>query len=180
MHISIHALREEGDISYRIHARKSVLFLSTPSARRATRPQRRLSGRRDISIHALREEGDPHINGVSSSPKRISIHALREEGDRSARRQNTGWSNFYPRPPRGGRPAQLRAGYIFHGISIHALREEGDHHGREYVRHLRPNFYPRPPRGGRPSSNARPVEGEKFLSTPSARRATSIDTSGII
>ena len=35
------------------------------------------------------------------------------------------------------------------------------------------NFYPRPPRGGRPISNAAPVGvGAEFLSTPSARRAT--------
>ena len=34
----------------------------------------------------------------------ISIHALREEGDgrSAARRYFSG--NFYPRPPRGGRP----------------------------------------------------------------------------
>ena len=33
-------------------------FLSTPSARRATVRQSRLSGSYQISIHALREEGD--------------------------------------------------------------------------------------------------------------------------
>ena len=34
------------------------IFLSTPSARRATRPLRPVWPRRGISIHALREEGD--------------------------------------------------------------------------------------------------------------------------
>ena len=34
------------------------LFLSTPSARRATQPWHSLPIRRHISIHALREEGD--------------------------------------------------------------------------------------------------------------------------
>ena len=34
------------------------LFLSTPSARRATRPRRSRLRRQEISIHALREEGD--------------------------------------------------------------------------------------------------------------------------
>ena len=34
------------------------LFLSTPSARRATNSLRTLSHARKISIHALREEGD--------------------------------------------------------------------------------------------------------------------------
>ena len=35
-------------------------------------------------------------------------------------------------------------------------------------------FYPRPPRGGRPASRARGVGTKKFLSTPSARRATCV------
>ena len=34
-------------------------FLSTPSARRATRHPAGRSGGSNISIHALREEGDP-------------------------------------------------------------------------------------------------------------------------
>ena len=43
----------------------NVLFLSTPSARRATRV---ITGRmpgREISIHALREEGDPPRSCIS-------------------------------------------------------------------------------------------------------------------
>ena len=34
--------------------------------------------------------------------------------------------NFYPRPPRGGRPTLLLAAVEEPDISIHALREEGD------------------------------------------------------
>ena len=34
--------------------------------------------------------------------------------------------HFYPRPPRGGRPAGIEMGAFIHNISIHALREEGD------------------------------------------------------
>ena len=56
-------------------------------------------------------------------------------------------------------------------ISIHALREEGDS--------LKPNhksagqyFYPRPPRGGRRWSMRALRQVRRFLSTPSARRAT--------
>ena len=56
---------------------------------------------------------------------------------------------FYPRPPRGGRPAALRPVTPERWISIHALREEGD-------RLMDYCFY----------------ELKKFLSTPSARRAT--------
>ena len=36
-HISIHALREEGDPLVRLYSRHRKRFLSTPSARRATR-----------------------------------------------------------------------------------------------------------------------------------------------
>ena len=39
------------------------------------------------------------------------------------------------------------------------------------------NFYPRPPRGGRHPARHRPVAQQRFLSTPSARRATSISMS---
>ena len=34
--------------------------------------------------------------------------------------------NFYPRPPRGGRPIDQQAEIDSYLISIHALREEGD------------------------------------------------------
>ena len=81
----------------------SSLFLSTPSARRATRGFQRYG------------TGFP-----------ISIHALREEGDRRQRRGCTGGADFYPRPPRGGRHTPSSAPGKAHSISIHALREEGD------------------------------------------------------
>ena len=34
--------------------------------------------------------------------------------------------NFYPRPPRGGRPCPVPNSLSMTMISIHALREEGD------------------------------------------------------
>ena len=57
-------------------------------------------------------------------------------------------SDFYPRPPRGGRPVAGLSDRSSQNISIHALREEGD------MPHPVPavpltDFYPRPPRGGR-------------------------------
>ena len=101
-----------------------------------------------ISIHALREEGD-----VGGDPALglfgISIHALREEGDAGPQLRE--------RPER---------------ISIHALREEGDEEGPKVFR-LKTNFYPRPPRGGRPLTVRLSALPRSFLSTPSARRATS-------
>ena len=56
--ISIHALREEGDSFSCQPCCRTVLFLSTPSARRATWNQLLDQQDRKISIHALREEGD--------------------------------------------------------------------------------------------------------------------------
>ena len=123
-------------------------FLSTPSARRATRAAAFRPPSNGISIHALREEGDPE---------------RQERKDREM--------DFYPRPPRGGRhpvvgqvygygqflstPSARRATRpsktqgLRSEISIHALREEGDPPSRRPVQIL-----------------------WIFLSTPSARRAT--------
>ena len=192
VHISIHALREEGDgfvWGIRLHLRR---FLSTPSARRATVPLSQLPHAWGISIHALREEGDPHRHHLSklaqkflSTPSArratccrpparglspISIHALREEGDLLSSSSTWAFTNFYPRPPRGGRPSRPRSqptwaaflstpsarratGVHFYKddyqfISIHALREEGDILQTRKIL-ARDDFYPRPPRGGR-------------------------------
>ena len=60
---------------------QSPKFLSTPSARRATRSVRGLVFFTWISIHALREEGDPPRAYRGEPEHRIPIHALREEGD---------------------------------------------------------------------------------------------------
>ena len=103
--ISIHALREEGDAA--IAARRP---LSNDFYPRPPRGGRR-GGRRgnplpeSISIHALREEGDSACPKSSRSVKMISIHALREEGDPSQSTLMASSANFYPRPPRGGRPS---------------------------------------------------------------------------
>ena len=56
-------------------------------------------------------------------------------------------------------------------ISIHALREEGDT-GTFAFAGLQRDFYPRPPRGGRLAGGRDDRAAGKFLSTPSARRAT--------
>ena len=56
----------------------------------------------------------------------ISIHALREEGDGSGLPPVYAFWNFYPRPPRGGRPKVFDYYTGALPISIHALREEGD------------------------------------------------------
>ena len=58
-------------------------FLSTPSARRATRPGRCFPADYGISIHALREEGDSFQPPGRPVHLPISIHALRVVGDPS-------------------------------------------------------------------------------------------------
>ena len=147
--ISIHALREEGDLVSTLTQTAQTLFLSTPSARRATNGGTEMEFKNKISIHALREEGDQSHFSTLRQYLHISIHALREEGDRfspsilitidvflstpSARRATIvsgggGFSfcNFYPRPPRGGRLTDPENTCPEWKISIHALREEGD------------------------------------------------------
>ena len=63
---------------------KQAQFLSTPSARRATPFPAGCSGGKKISIHALREEGDVTVVCIFFHLTCISIHALREEGDEFA------------------------------------------------------------------------------------------------
>ena len=80
--ISIHALREEGDVIAVNLCNVTEVFLSTPSARRATVNTASSTRPSSISIHALREEGD-RKQIVQYKDLDISIHALREEGDLS-------------------------------------------------------------------------------------------------
>ena len=105
----------------------------------------------------------------------ISIHALREEGGLSGEWTNKKQGNFYPRPPRGGRRQNFQQNTHGFLISIHALREEGDT-PTGFGTYSNQDFYPRPPRGGRrlQEIDAR-KKARKFLSTPSARRATYIE-----
>ncbi len=58
----------------------SQRFLSTPSGWRAT-----------------------EVVSLRCTVVCISIHALRVEGDPKSRVVDTGWTDFYPRPPGGGR-----------------------------------------------------------------------------
>ena len=146
--ISIHALREEGDDHGFEIQPEAAIFLSTPSARRATPHRLGVVQGQPISIHALREEGDSpfwHINDVAqiflSTPSaRRATHPVggvrAGESDFYPRPPRGGrlvflhvhadGENFYPRPPRGGRPGGQPDALAIQPISIHALREEGD------------------------------------------------------
>ena len=147
--ISIHALREEGDPG-NVPCRRwrSIYFYPRPPRGGRRNFRQTATAKPTISIHALREEGDPALP-VLLRCHTISIHALREEGDRTRRQMVSGSSNFYPRPPRGGRPGLGDKWFQDHQISIHALREEGDHSPASSAP-MALYFYPRPPRGGRP------------------------------
>ena len=128
--ISIHALREEGDLQAAIILSRLSRFLSTPSARRATRGTGERAGRNIfLSTPSARRATPPAAAPVLSM------------------------SDFYPRPPRGGRlplffkPVSL---YIF--LSTPSARRATFH-----LNVFRKCFFP-------------------FLSTPSARRATMCHT----
>ena len=125
----------------------------------------------------------------------LSTPSARRATSASAGRKCPG-SDFYPRPPRGGRHFLWRPRCKAVPISIHALREEGDVI-RALVKKgamaflstpsarrattcpsfrlgLSRYFYPRPPRGGRRRNMLQAMVNEAFLSTPSARRATRV------
>ena len=102
--ISIHALREEGDRYLYCFIADFGVFLSTPSARRAT------------STSSLSRTG---WSGFLSTPS--ARRATLSQGVKSGKSVY-----FYPRPPRGGRQVRHTSLTGNGHISIHALREEGD------------------------------------------------------
>ena len=170
--ISIHALREEGDAVGKDLYLCAFKFLSTPSARRATCPYKHPGSVCAISIHALREEGD-RLSCPCAFAAHISIHALREEGDRRGRPAYRSPRNFYPRPPRGGRPHIVvgQLGFV-QFLSTPSARRATCLPVQSCTSVV--YFYPRPPRGGRPNLPTTGVKRKIFLSTPSARRATDL------
>ena len=127
MVISIHALREEGDSWYAaLHIARSRYFYPRPPRGGRQAALVLALAILTISIHALREEGDflrvsydTHTNAFLSTP------SARRATGRYYNSMST-QSDFYPRPPRGGRPSDSSGPTPSRGISIHALREEGD------------------------------------------------------
>ena len=105
--ISIHALREEGDRFKRDYSLLTTIFLSTPSARRATGQEGVYQHRKEfLSTPSARRA--TYFTSCLPNPQK----------------------DFYPRPPRGGRPDDVFQLGLF-----------------------QIDFYPRPPRGGRQSSH---------------------------
>ena len=126
----------------------STLFLSTPSTRRATftvttRPVKSLFLPTPSTRRATR------VMSLTWDVLAISTHALHEEGDISHMSSGYFHFDFYPRPPRGGRPRDPLDQGRHIGISTHALHEEGDQ-----------------------EIDAASFPAMRFLPTPSTRRAT--------
>ena len=149
-----------------------IEFLSTPSARRATRavmetaqaiknfyPRPPRGGRPRNA--KLEKQSSAFLSTPSarratcaglSRPAgfAISIHALREEGDHEMKCQYAEMQkiSIHALREEGDRPARRRR-ISLPCISIHALREEGDF-GSMVGGLPAGDFYPRPSRGGRP------------------------------
>ena len=147
--ISIHALREEGDADGGIWKLEAKKFLSTPSARRATRPCTRISTTPSDFYPRPPRGGRLAQSAQRSSVMRFLSTPSARRATRAIHGGETFQWNFYPRPPRGGRPMFPEQSVRHEKISIHALREEGDTYRL-----------------------VRLAKFDEFLSTPSARRAT--------
>ena len=124
-------------------------FLSTPSARRATFPPlSQTGGESNFYPRPPRGGRRPRCLPQATAFIFLSTPSARRATDTCGAGGHIG-RNFYPRPPRGGRRSSCTAWPLWCSY-----------------------FYPRPPRGGRPLSRFAIPLTRKFLSTPSARRAT--------
>ena len=108
--ISIHALREEGDLH---------------QAASGFQP-------RNISIHALREEGDPGLSGSSSVSKYFNPRPPRGGRPDTALGERID-AEFQSTPSARRATGAIPDVSGFVTISIHALREEGDPAFRQVV-----------------------------------------------
>ena len=171
-----------------------AIFLSTPSARRATHQVDHVRHIGVISIHALREEGDWVLASAmlaasiflsTPSARRATLHnpatnvgRLQFLSTPSARRatspRTTGQPNtsFLSTPSARRATSTLRRMQDHRKISIHALREEGD--GRVIPSSFQTLKFLSTPSARRatPETVPRGSRDGTFLSTPSARRAT--------
>ena len=150
-------------------------FLSTPSARRATF-KRKLGVRacgRFLSTPSARRatgRGQGQAGGVL-----ISIHALREEGDTIRWETRASYGIFLSTPSARRATRPRLSPYIQGRISIHALREEGDVFSSLFSKYQHMISIHALREEGDPSEIAKSNISVLFLSTPSARRATSYE-----
>ena len=167
--ISIHALREEGDILL-FHA-ESVhsAFLSTPSARRATDHV----GQLDSEFQFLSTPSARRATSPISTPRRSSTFLSTPSARRATQCEQLAAERmrFLSTPSARRATKDAGAAVPFEAISIHALREEGDPMVQPSGKSS--SIFLSTPSARRATEDLiEPEAGEKFLSTPSARRAT--------
>ena len=124
-----------------------------------------------ISIHALREEGDDNVAKMETDFDEFLSTPSARRATFIRRLAGACVKNFYPRPPRGGRLPTRHTVPSERGISIHALREEGDAQAA-FFDTVEALFLSTPSARRATSYRVRTTADVLFLSTPSARRAT--------
>ena len=145
--ISIHALREEGDLWPHPPSRRcriSIHALREEGDTLATHQDQTLF----ISIHALREEGD-HRHRGRWRHRRISIHALREEGDAQTKLDIAKQAQFLSTPSARRATPWPTLERLPEGRFLSTPSARRATKGAQLLRARRLYFYPRPPRGGR-------------------------------
>ena len=96
--ISIHALREEGDVCTALCGLAISRFLSTPSARRATKEVMGLV-KEILDFYPRPPRGGRRFRDLRDyAVRNISIHALREEGDTGGKAMPYGRPIFLSTP----------------------------------------------------------------------------------
>ena len=123
--ISIHALCEEGDIRVCALSLCRQRFLSTPSARRATR-RGRGTRRNPRHFYPRPLRGGRRVSSRPSSatPGFLSTPSARRATERGRRGGRLGDISIHALCEEGDITGRFGTGYT--GISIHALCEEGD------------------------------------------------------
>ena len=103
----------------------------------------------NISTHALREEGDLHVIWLCLREFKFLPTPSARRATSTSSGCASGSSNFYPRPPRGGRRCD---GVYYHAEGTFLPTPSARRATHNPVRDAKipKHFYPRPPRGGRP------------------------------
>ena len=156
--ISIHALREEGDLADLPDEQREYI----------------------ISIHALREEGDDLSREVFVDELDFYPRPPRG-GRRSSPPPGHRWSRyFYPRPPRGGRRLRSLSNLLSHLQNFYPRPPRGGRHFLTEDEDVINGFLSTP--SARRATLQRGFDNQSviFLSTPSARRATTALTAVLV
>ena len=124
-----------------------LLFLSTPSARRATHSFQ--CGHPAFQFLSTPSARRATSRGRGSgSGRKISIHALREEGDASVADFRAAFGKFLSTPS-ARRATTKKAAQRFEEKFLSTPSARRATSSQRHPRTAPHNFYPRPPRGGR-------------------------------